>query len=153
MSGFLPGNVNSQADLEREVAGEYNTLRVYLHMLKNKKSSIREVQHALAFSSPTLAQHHLEKLCRFGLANKDHEGTYLVKSRSFGILKLYYRSGKWIVPRTVFFVVIFAFISGGFLLSISEGIPFLIASVFSLAGLLFSVYETIRFYRVLPRTA
>ncbi len=148
----MPSHVDDHAELEKEVAGEYNTLRVYLHMLKVKESSARDVQQALVLSSPTLAQHHLDKLCRYGLAHKDYKGTYHVRSRSFGILKLYYRSGKWIVPRTVFFVIIFSFISASFLLSINQGAAFLVAAVFSLAGLVFAVYETIMFYKVLPKT-
>src|SRR3990172_3766348 len=93
-----------QEELEREVAGEYNTLRVYLYLFKVKSSSARDAQRSLGLSSPTLAQHHLEKLLKYHLVDKDYDGTYRVRSRSFGILKLYYRSGRWIVPRTVFFV-------------------------------------------------
>ncbi len=141
-----------EAELEKEVAGEYNTLRTYLLLLRMKQSSARETQRALDFSSPTLAQHHLDKLCRYQLATKDYDGTYHVKSKSFGVLKLYYRSGRWIVPRTIFFVVIFSLLSVGFTLSIRQGPYFLIASVLCFAGLIFALYETIRFYKILPHT-
>lgn len=140
-----------EAELDREVGGEYNTLRVYLFMLKNGSSSSRDVQKALNFSSPTLAQHHLEKLGKFGLVTKNYDGSYDVKSRSFGILRLYIRSGKWIVPRTIFFVIIFAILTGGFLILSPEHSFFLVAAIVTGSGLGVAIYETIRFYKVLPR--
>lgn len=120
-------------------------------MLKKKNSSSRDVQKALDFSSPTLAQHHLEKLLRYGLVSKDETGTYHVIPKSFGILKLYVRGGKWIVPRTIFLVAIFAILAAGFVVLIPQHRYFWIASVLSIAGLAYAVYETIRFYRALPR--
>lgn len=74
-------------DLEKEVTGEYNTFRVYLLMLKLKKSSAREVQKALVFSSTWLATHHLEKLERLGLVRKNRYGDYHVVRKNFGILR------------------------------------------------------------------
>lgn len=38
-----------ESDLEKEVAGEYNTFRTYVYMLKAKRASVREVQRALGF--------------------------------------------------------------------------------------------------------
>lgn len=140
-----------EEELAREIAGEYNTFRVYLYMLKVKGSSSREVQRALNLSSPTLAQHHLEKLRKHGLVSKDDDGTYHVISKSFGILKLYIRSGRWIVPRTIFLTFVFAILAGGFVLLIPQHRFFWIASALSLSGLVYSLYETIRFYRVLPK--
>lgn len=139
------------SELEREVAGEYNTWRTYLYMLKVRDSSSRDVQNALGFSSPTLAQHHLEKLRRYGLASKGHNGTYHVIPRSFGILRLYIKNGRWIVPRTTFFVIIFALLSVGFTLSLPQHGFFLYALLLSIAGLAYALYETFQFYRVLPR--
>ena len=140
-----------EAELDREVGGEYNTLRVYLFMLKTRVSSSRDVQKALNFSSPTLAQHHLEKLGKFGLVSKNYDGSYKVKSKSFGILRLYVRSGRWIVPRTIFFVIIFGILTGGFLLLSPQHSFFLVAAIATGSGLGVAVYETIRFYKVLPR--
>ncbi len=145
-------NEVKREDLDVEIGGEYNTLRVYIYMLKAKAASMRDVQKALGFSSSTLAQHHLEKLRKYSLAVKDYDGTYRVRSSSFGILKLYVRSGRWIVPRTVFFVMIFSVLAGGFLLQISQHPYFLVAAVISIVGLVYAVYETFRSYKVLPRT-
>ncbi len=144
-------NKSENADLDKEVAGEYNTFRVYLRMLKEKHSSARDVQNALGFSSPALAQYHLEKLLRYKLVSKDETGTYNVIPKTFGILKLYVRGGRWIIPRTIFFVLIFGILSTGFILSIPQHRFFLFAFLFSTAGLIYALYETIRFYKALPR--
>jgi len=142
---------SSEEELARQVAGEYNTFRVYLYMLKIRNSSSGEVQRALGFSSPTLATHHLEKLNKFHLVDKEYDGTYRVRSKSFGILKLYVRSGRWILPRTIFFVVIFATMVAGFLfLSLTQNNYFLIGLLLSTIGLLYASYETSRFYKALP---
>lgn len=140
-----------ERELDREVAGEYNTLKVYLFILKTKVSSARDVQRELGFSSPSLAQHHLEKLSKYRLVVKNYDGSYTVQSKSFGILKLYVRSGKWIVPRTIFFVALFGILTGGFLVLIPQHWFFTIASAISAIGLVFALYETVRFYKVLPQ--
>ncbi len=139
-------------DLNVEVAGEYNTLRVYVLMLKTKSSSARDVQEKLGFSSPALAQHHLEKLRKYNLVTKDYDGTYHVQSSSFGILKLYVKTGKWIIPRTVFFIAIFAILTAAFLPMASQHPYYLWVSLVSAIGLVVAVFETIRSYQVLPPT-
>lgn len=140
------------SDLEKEVAGEYNTFRVYLYMLKVKNGSARQVQKALGFSSPWLATHHLEKLESFGLVRKDSYGNYHVVSKSFGILKFFIVSGRWIVPRSIFIVAIFAVMSIGFLVYLPQHKFFIVAFIASVIGLVISVLETVRFYRLLPKT-
>ena len=61
MGLFGVGGWLSRSSLEREVAGEYNTFRVYLLMLRMREASGRDVAYQLGFSSPALAVHHLEK--------------------------------------------------------------------------------------------
>jgi len=139
-------------DLDKEVAGEYNTFRVYILMLKVKKSSARHVQVALGFSSPYLATHHLEKLMRLGLVKKDSYGDYHAIPQSFGILRLFMVTGRWIVPRSIFIVVIFAVMAIGFLIYLQQHTLFAVAFILSALGLVYSLYETIQFYRLLPET-
>ncbi len=139
-------------ELDVEVGGEYNTLRVYVLMLKAKSSTARNVQEKLGFSSPSLAQHHLEKLRKYNLVTKGYDGTYHVQSTSFGILKLYVRTGKWIIPRTVFFIAIFAALAASFLPISSQNTYYLVVGVVSIIGLTVAVLETVRSYRVLPPT-
>ena len=143
--------MDSNRVLEKEVAGQYTTLKVYLYMLKVKKCSARQAQKALLFSSPTQAAHHLEKLQSYNLAKKDNYGVYHVIPKSFGILKLFFFSGRWIIPHTFFIAVIFAVMTAGFLLNITQHGFFKVALAMSVLGLMVSVYETIRFYCALPR--
>ncbi len=138
-------------DLEKEVAGEYNTFRVYLFMLRVNKSSTREVQRNLGFSSTWLATHHLQKLERLGLVTKDRYGNYCVVRKSFGILRFFVLTRKWIVPRMLFIALMFGVMAVGFLVYLPQHEYFWVALVVSVIGLVVSVYETVRFYRLLPR--
>jgi hypothetical protein len=47
------------SEFERDVAGEYNTFRVYLVLLRVRKASARDTAQLVGFSSPALAVHHL----------------------------------------------------------------------------------------------
>jgi len=139
-------------DLEKEVAGEYNTFRVYLFLLKVRTSSSREIQRTLGFSSTWLATHHLQKLERLGLVTKDRYGDYHVVPKSFGILRFFVMTQRWIVPRMLFFVLMFLVMAIGFLAYLPQHQYFGIAFLVSVLGLAVSTYETIRFYRLLPKT-
>jgi hypothetical protein len=143
---------SAEGDLEKEVTGEYNTFKVYLLMLKMKQGSAREVQRSLGFSSTWLATHHLEKLEKLGLVTKDEHGDYLVVRKKFGILRFFVVTGRWVVPRMSFFAVMFGVMAAGFLFYLPEHRYFMIAFVISIVGLVVSLYETFRFYRLLPRT-
>lgn len=139
-------------NLEKEVAGEYNTFRVYVFMLRAKRASVREVQKVLGFSSTWLATHHLKKLERLGLVSKDLYGDYHVVRKSFGVLRLFLVTGRWIVPHTLFFVFMFGIMTMGFLAYLPQHRYFIIAFVISIIGVIVSIIETIRFYRLLPET-
>jgi hypothetical protein len=139
-------------NLEKEVAGEYNTFRVYLFLLKARKSSAREIQSELGFSSTWLATHHLEKLERLGLVTKNGFGDYNVVRKNFGILRFFLITGRWIVPHMLFFVLVFGVMAIGFLIYLPQHQFFTIAFVTSIIGLVVSIYETYRFYKLLPRT-
>jgi len=142
---------SESADLEKEVAGEYNTFRVYLFLLRVRKSSSREVQRTLRFSSTWLATHHLQKLERLGLVTKDRYGDYYVVPKSFGILRFFVMTKRWIVPRMLFFALMFGVMAAGFLAYLPQHQYFGVAFVVSIFGLAVSIYETIRFYRLLPK--
>jgi len=137
--------------LEREVGGEYNTFRVYLYLLKKKRASARDVERGLGFSSPHLATHHLEKLVKVGLTEKE-DSQYRVLPKSFGVLRLFLILDKWIVPKTFFPAVIFLTMAIGFLFLLPQHPYFLIALLLSIIGLIISGYLTLQFYRLLPRT-
>ncbi len=138
-------------DLEERVAGEYNTFRVYLYMLRVKRARTRDVQRSLRFSSPRLAAHHLEKLNELGLVEKENFH-YRVVPKSFGVLRLFFVLNRWILPKSFFLVVIFLTMSVTvYMLRAQHPYSFMVL-LLSLVGLAVSIYLTIQFYRLLPKT-
>lgn len=136
--------------LEREVAGEYNTFRVYLIMLKTGQASARDVAQLVGFSSPALAVHHLEKLKDLKLVSKDAHGVYHVTRRRFGILKFFLMVRRFVVPRSFFYTVLYGTLAILSLFMLS-GVVRNLAVLFSLLGLGIHVIETVQFYKVLPK--
>jgi predicted DNA-binding transcriptional regulator len=81
---------------------------VYWLLLKNGRSmSVREVQKTLRFSSPSVAQHHLEQLRQLGLVKKEEVGgNYSLTSEvKIGVLRHFVRLGKLLFPRYFFYAV------------------------------------------------
>lgn len=145
-------NEAGEAVLEREVAGEYSTFKVYLYLLRVGDASPRQVFQGLGLSSPSLALHHLEKLERLGLASKDAHGRYLGVRRRFGVLRFFVVTGRWLVPRTFFYMVFFLLTAAGAVLLSPPGVREA-ALILSLFGVVTNLLETIDFYRVLPRAS
>ena len=137
------------SSLESELRGR--TLRAYLFMLKNAKPvGVRELQRALGLSSPSVAYHHLDKLIRMGLIEKDQYGEYaLVKSASVDVLQAFTDVGQLIVPRLTIYAVFFTTLFVGYLF-IFIGNPNLFAIAFGLFACLFAWYETIRTWKKRP---
>jgi DNA-binding transcriptional ArsR family regulator len=102
--------------LEKEVAGEYTTFRVYLYVFKRGEASPRQVHQKLGLSSPSLALHHLEKLRRLGLVSKDEHGKYHGVRRKFGVLRFFVATGKWVDSRTFFYMIFYILTAVGSLL-------------------------------------
>ena len=97
---------------EDEVRFEYalrgKDWKVYWLLLKNgRPMSVREVQRALHFSSPSVAQHHLEQLRELGLVQKhDIGGHYsLVSEVKIGVLRHFVKLGRLLFPRYFFYAV------------------------------------------------
>ena len=69
--------------------------------------SVREVQRALHFSSPSVAQHHLEQLRELGLVGKQDIGGhyYLVSEVKIGVLRHFVKLGRLLFPRYFFYAV------------------------------------------------
>jgi hypothetical protein len=137
--------------LDERVAGEYNTFRVYLYVLRKKKVGIRDVQKDLGFSSPNLATYHLRKLESIGLLRRE-DSQYLAVSKSFGVLKLFLVLDRYIIPKSFFFFLLFLPMTIGFLVFFPQHSFFQAALVVSVIGLILSLYFTIQFYKVLPKT-
>ncbi len=94
------------SDFEYSLRGK--DWNVYWILLRNgQPMSVREVQKALRFSSPSVAQHHLEQLRQLGLVQKqDVGGSYfLVNEVKIGVLRHFVKLGRLIFPRYFFYAV------------------------------------------------
>jgi hypothetical protein len=84
-----------------------NTLRVYVYALKKGKVGVREVQRALLMSNPSLAQYHLNKLKDLGLVSENNGEYEVIGEVKVDVMRDFLRLGTLIVPRFVFYAVIF----------------------------------------------
>jgi DNA-binding transcriptional ArsR family regulator len=92
--------------LEFELRGK--SWKVYWLLLKQGcPMSVREVQRALHFSSPSVAQHHLERLRELGLVEKQAAGgAYFLASKvKVGVLRHFVKLGRLLFPRYFFYAV------------------------------------------------
>jgi DNA-binding transcriptional ArsR family regulator len=99
--------------------------KVYWLLLKNGRPlSVREVQRDLHFSSPSVANHHLEQLRELGLVEKQEVGGnyFLVSQVKIGVLRHFVKLGKLLFPKyffyavfsTTFFITYLLFLMQGF---------------------------------------
>ena len=79
----------------------------WLLLKKGRPMSVREVQRALDFSSPSVANHHLEQLRELGLVQKQQsDGNYvLVGEVKIGVLRHFVKLGRLLFPRYFFYAV------------------------------------------------
>jgi hypothetical protein len=112
-----------QNELEYALRGK--AWKVYWFLLKSgNPQSVREVQHGLHFSSPSVAHHHLEQLRELGLVQKEDLGGhyFLVGEVKIGVLRHYVKLGRLLFPRyffyalfsTTFYVAFLLFLLSGF---------------------------------------
>ncbi len=139
--------------LESELKGK--TLLVYWYMLQQPThtTGIREIQRALGFSSPSIAVHHLEKLQDLGLVRKKTTGEYVLEEVvKVGILKLFTRMGHFLVPRYLFYSVLFSTMLAAYMLLWLSGliVPSFYAMLFGLLAALIFWIETVRLWRAKP---
>lgn len=99
-------DVEDESKLEYTLRGK--AWKVYWLLLKSgRPMSVREVQKALHFSSPSVAQHHLEQLREIGLVKK-HEvgGDYLLVGEvKIGVLRHFVKLGRLLFPRYLFYAL------------------------------------------------
>jgi hypothetical protein len=99
-------DIDNETKLEYSLRGK--AWRVYWFLLKKGSPvGVREVQRALHFSSPSVANHHLEQLKELGLVQKqDIGGQYvLVSEVKIGVLRHYVKLGKLLFPRYFFYAI------------------------------------------------
>jgi DNA-binding transcriptional ArsR family regulator len=137
------------ANVDSDLRGR--TLQTYLFMMKNSKGvGVRELQRSLGFSSPSVAYHHLEKLERLGLVEKDQYGEYsIVRNVDVSVLQAFSHVGSLLVPRFTFYAMFFTTLLIGYLL-IFQGNSNVFAIVFGAFGSAFAWFETYRTWRKRP---
>ena len=93
--------------IEEQLKGK--TLQVYMYMIKRKEAvGVREVQRDLSFSSPSVANYHIEKLVSLALVRQDEYGRYYVVQKvQVGVLQAFVNIGGLAVPRLLFFAAFF----------------------------------------------
>ncbi|MEM2843477.1 MAG: helix-turn-helix domain-containing protein [Candidatus Bathyarchaeia archaeon] len=98
----------NEVKIEAELKG--TTLKAYWYIFKvNRAVGVRELQKALSLSSPSVALHHLEKLKRLGLLTKDELGKYYLKDEvKVGVFRFFFKFGKLLLPRFLFYAVFFS---------------------------------------------
>jgi predicted DNA-binding transcriptional regulator len=101
-------SLGAEKETDYEYALRGKDWDVYWLLLKTgKPMSIREVQKTLRFSSPSVANHHLEQLRQLGLVQKQEVGgTYvLINEVKIGVLRHCVKLGRLLFPRYFFYAV------------------------------------------------
>ena len=128
---------------------------VYWLLLKNgHPMSVREVEKALRFSSPSVAQHHLEQLRQIGLVQKENVGgNYsLVSEVKIGVLRHFIKLGRLVFPRYFFYALFSSAFYITYLTMFLENLTrenLFIISFGAIVSVIFW-YEAIRVWRLKP---
>ena len=144
---------DESAKLEAALRGK--TLLVYWYLIRRGETSIgvRELQRALALTSPSVAFHHLEKLVSLGLVRKNEQGEYiLVEEVKVGIFRNFVRVGALLLPRYTFYAVLVTSMLVGYVALYPQTITVdrLVALMFGGIASLILWYETIRLWKQAP---
>jgi DNA-binding transcriptional ArsR family regulator len=142
-------------EIELEYALRGKAWKVYWFLLKTGKPlSVREVQRALHFSSPSVAYHHLEQLRELGLVQKqDIGGHYLLVSEvKIGVLRHYVKLGRLLFPRYFFYAVFSTVFYVAYLLFLMQGFTRENLFIISFGAIVCAVfwYEAYRIWSLRP---
>jgi DNA-binding transcriptional ArsR family regulator len=146
-------NADNENDLEYALRGK--AWKVYWFLLKTGKPvSVREVQRALHFSSPSVANHHLEQLRELGLVQKQEIGGHylLVSEVKIGVLRHYVKLGKLLFPRYFFYAVFSTIFYVAYLLFLFQGFTRENLFIISFGAIVCAVfwYEAYRVWSMRP---
>jgi DNA-binding transcriptional ArsR family regulator len=146
-------DIEDESKLEYALRGK--AWKVYWLLLKSgRPMSVREVQKALHFSSPSVAQHHLEQLREMGLVKKqDVGGDYLLVGEvKIGVLRHFVKLGRLLFPRYFFYAVLSTTLYLIYLLlfiqSLTQETVFI--TIFGAIVLAIFWYETARIWSLKP---
>jgi hypothetical protein len=132
--------------VERELKGK--TLQVYVYMLKKKEPvGIREIQRDLNFSSPSVANYHIEKLVSLNVVSQDEYGRYfLAQKAQISVLESFVNVGGRTIPRMSFFAAFFTTLLVAYVVLNPHSIN-IHAIGFAIAGAAAFWFETVRVWR------
>ncbi len=142
-----------EAEFEYKLKGK--AWKVYWLLLKKgRPMSVREVEKALRFSSPSVAQHHLEQLRQIGLVQKEKTGgNYILASEvKIGVLKHFVKLGRLMFPRYFFYAIFSSAFYIAYIMILMQDLTrenLFILSFGAIVTLIFW-YEALRFWRLKP---
>jgi len=140
---------NDTGRVERELKGK--TLQVYVYLLKKKEPiGVRELQRDLNFSSPSVANYHLEKLTSLNLVSQDEYGRYYLSQKAqISVLESFVNVGGRTIPRMSFFAAFFTTLLAAYVvLNISSPNSINVHALgFAIAGAAAFWFETLRVWR------
>lgn len=138
-----PPDDSKKLPIEDHLKGK--TLQVYMYMVKRKDPvGVREVQRDLGFSSPSVANYHIDKLAELALVSQDEYGRYYVVQKvQVGVLQAFVNIGGLAVPRLSFFAAFFTTMLLAYIVLDLENLN-IYAIGFALAGAAAFWFETIR---------
>jgi hypothetical protein len=128
-----------------------NTLKVYLYMIRNGPSELRDIQRGIGLSSPSLVSYHLGKLIEAGFAGQDQFGKYFaIRETSDKVLEGYSKMGSAIVPQMFFFALLFTILTAFFSFMALSTTGFTIYLIAICIGMILVFwFETVRLWRKL----
>lgn len=142
---------SASTDAELKEALQGKTLKVYLTLLDSSEPiGAREVQRSLKYSSVNVAVHHLDKLCKVGLAAKDEHGRYFAtKKVNIGIMDLFMNLVRIRFPRLLFYAAFFAAFSIMYFTTapIIIGRDSVFVIVLAVGGTILFAYEAFKVWR------
>jgi hypothetical protein len=145
--------LRDEEELDYKLRGK--AWKVYWLLLRTgREMSVREIEKALHFSSPSIAFHHLEQLCQLGLVEKQPIGGnyHLVGEVKIGVLRHFVKLGRLMFPRYFFYAIFSSAFYIAYLTILMKNIT--TESLFVISfGLIISVifwYEALRFWRLKP---
>ena len=132
--------------VERELKGK--TLQVYVYMLKKKEAvGVREIQRDLNFSSPSVANYHIEKLVGLNLVSQDEYGRYYMTQKAqISVLESFVNVGGRTIPRMSFFAAFFTTLLIAYVILNLHSLN-IHAVGFAIAGAAAFWFETVRVWR------
>jgi predicted DNA-binding transcriptional regulator len=132
--------------VERELKGK--TLQVYVYMLKKKEPvGVREIQRDLNFSSPSVANYHIEKLVSLNVVSQDEYGRYFLSQKAqISVLESFVNVGGRTIPRMSFFAAFFTTLLVAYIVLNLHSIN-IHAVGFAIAGAAAFWFETVRVWR------